>query len=315
MVSEYYENQNMMTLQTLVFALSGAVAMTYVARVALGRREQRLLKGLTSVQAGNFRLAREFLPHQDTSDVPRVTPDVQVTAAESVASSNDALRVSLFRAGIFSVDGQRRYRIWSTVSPVAGGCFFLALSCVLGIERCWPLVPLGILVGYQVPRSYLQRRIRRRDDEILFYLPLVIEQVVLGVSSSLDVGPCMKWIVDIADERDSHNPVTELLALAQQHMKLGVAIDEALCEVGKVSGHTELKHVFMSLAYVVRHGGEVTKQLQELANAVASQREVKIEAEIKGLEIKATGPVGMIFATFMGMFLMSLGIQMLSSFK
>jgi hypothetical protein len=113
------------------------------------------------------------------------------------------------------------------------------------------------------------------------YMPIVIEQLVLGVSCSLDIGPCVKWVVAMADERDSHNPVTELLRYAQQHMRSGAAIDEPILEVARLSGHTELTHVFMSLAQVTRHGGEITKQLQELANAVTAQRGARIEGKIK----------------------------------
>src|SRR5690606_32288561 len=130
-------------------------------------------------------------------------------------------------------------------------------------------------------------------------LPLVIEQVAIGVSSSLDIGPCLSRIVSMADERDSHNIVTELIRHAQFHVKSGVSLEEAINEIGKRSGHTELKHAFMSLAQVAKHGGEITKQLQELADSVASQRETQIEAKIKKLELEATAPVALVFFGFL----------------
>ena len=144
----------------------------------------------------------------------------------------------------------------------------------------------------------------------MFYLPLVIEQLVIGVSSSLDVGPCIKWIVAMADERDSHNPVTELLRYAQLYMKSGVSMEEALIEVGRLSGHTELKHVFMSLSQVAKHGGEIVRQLQELANAVAAQREARIEGKIRKLELKDTS-----HASFMGILMVGLGTQLGGLFR
>jgi len=305
----------MIATQTILLAFSGAVVMTCIARVSISQREQRVFKDLATLSARTPHREEDLSGVCANEEPGGMLREAPIALPEHILSSDEKLRIQLFRAGIFSVDGQRRYRVRRACLPLVIGGIFVAFSFALGIQKFWPLIGLGVLLGLQLPRSYLQRRIQKRDEEILFYLPLVIEQVVLGVSSSLDVGPCMKWIVEIADERDSHNPVTELLALAQQYIKLGVATDESLCEVGKLSGNTELKHVFMSLAHVVRHGGEVTKQLQELANAVASQREVKVEAAIKSLEIKATGPVGMILASFMGLFLTSLGIQMLSAFK
>ncbi|MCB0334635.1 MAG: type II secretion system F family protein, partial [Bdellovibrionales bacterium] len=142
----------------------------------------------------------------------------------------------------------------------------------------WLGAIFGLLLGLQLPYSVLDRRIKRRDEDIMFYLPLVIEQIAIGVSSSLDIGPCLQRVVSMADERDTHNVVTELVKYAQNHVRSGVSLEDALNEIGKRSGHNELKHSFLSLSQVAKHGGEITRQLQELADAVASQREGRIEA-------------------------------------
>lgn len=220
-----------------------------------------------------------------------------------------------FQAGLFSREERAKVQFWSRC--VIFLCPLTVASVGSFVEPIVGLIGalLGFLIGIQLPRTFLRRSIERRGEEIMFYLPLVIEQLVLGVSSSLDVGPCIKWIVAMADERDSHNAVTELLRYAQQYMKSGVSMEEALIEVARLSGHTELKHVFMSLAQVAKHGGEITKQLQELANAVASQREARTETKIHKLEIEATGPVGLVFMAFMGIFLVSLGTQMAQMFQ
>jgi len=143
----------------------------------------------------------------------------------------------------------------------------------------------------------------------------VIEQVAIGVSSSLDIGPCLSRIVQMADERDSHNAVTELIRHAQYHVKSGVSMEEALIDVGKKSGSTELKHAFMSLSQVAKHGGEITRQLQELADSVASQRETSIDSKIKTLELQATAPVALVFMGFMVILLVGFGIQIKEAFN
>ncbi|RIL10099.1 MAG: hypothetical protein DCC75_05065, partial [Proteobacteria bacterium] len=141
------------------------------------------------------------------------------------------------------------------------------------------------------------------------------EQIVLGVSSSLDVGPCVQRVVAMADERDSHNPVTELLSHVQQLVRSGLSFEEALKEIGRLAGHTELRHSFIALAQVAKHGGEISRQLQELADAVSSQRETKIEGRIKRLELEATGPVGLVFLGFMCILLIGLGLQVMKAFS
>jgi pilus assembly protein TadC len=146
----------------------------------------------------------------------------------------------------------------------------------------------------------------------MYFLPLVIEQIAIGVSSSLDIGPCISRVIDMADERDTHNPVTELLRFAQNYVKSGASLEEAMTEIGIKSGHNEVKHAFMSLAQVAKHGGNVIKQLQDLADAVAMQREAKIEEVIKKLELHATGPVGFVF---LGFLILLLTVIMLHVYK
>jgi pilus assembly protein TadC len=184
----------------------------------------------------------------------------------------------------------------------AGGLYMAMLAGII-----------GLLAGFYIPFRIIERRMKQRAEDILFFLPLVIEQISIGVSSSLDVGPCLARVVQMADERDSHNAVTELVRYAQYHVKSGVGLEEALTEVGKLSGHVELKHAFMALAQVAKFGGEVSKQLQELADAVSAQRETKVEAKIKKLELEATAPVALVFFGYLVILLIGFLLQILTA--
>lgn len=222
-----------------------------------------------------------------------------------------------FQAGLFYQQDKEFFTKFRAISIIVALVVsaILALMMGLGPDLFLGVMLMGGMVGYQVPFSWLDRKILARADDILYYLPLVIEQVVVGVSSSLDIGPCLATVVDMADERESHNPVTDLIKRAQFFMKQGVPLEEAMAEVGRLSGHTELKHAFISLAQVARHGGEVTKQLQELADSVQTQRETKIDGKIKKLELEATGPVAFVFAGFLMILLIEFGLQVFRAFK
>jgi type II secretory pathway component PulF len=134
----------------------------------------------------------------------------------------------------------------------------------------------------------------------------MIEQISIGVSSSLDIGPCISRIVQMSDERGTHNPAVDLLKVALSYVKSGVSLEQALVEVGRASGCAEFKQALLALAQVTKFGGEISRQLQELADSINSQREARIEAEIRGLELKATGPVSMVFLAYL--LLLGLGI-------
>jgi Flp pilus assembly protein TadB len=221
-----------------------------------------------------------------------------------------------FHAGLYRESKKRTYRQFCYILPFVTASIGICIAKYMegGLIDWILLIAIGFGMGYQFPRFWLDHLIKKHSGEIMYYLPVVVEQIVIGVSSSLDIGPCIQGIIKMADERDNHNAVTELLRHCQHMMRSGVSMEEALHEVGRLSGHTELKHTFMALAQVVKHGGEVTKQLQELADAVSGQRETKIEAKIKRLELEATGPVGLVFLAFLGVLLIGISMQFIRAF-
>lgn len=220
-----------------------------------------------------------------------------------------------FQAGIFSDRDKEKFQRIRMMGPFIGAGFMGILVWYLtGPDLALIGAILGVLLGLQAPISILERKTKARNEEIMFFLPLVIEQIAIGVSSSLDVGPCLQKVVQMADERDTHNVVTELIRIAQFYVKSGASLEEAMTEVGRLSGHTELKHAFMSLSQVAKHGGEITRQLQELADAVSMQRETRIEERIKKLELEATAPVALVFVGFMIILLVGFGLQIQGAF-
>lgn len=225
------------------------------------------------------------------------------------------LEEKYFMAGMFSEEEKTRFGRLRVILPIVGVALGVFLASSMSAQAMLIGAIIGGLVGMQLPTSIIDRRIQARDEEIMYYLPLVIEQIAIGVSSSLDIGPCLQRIVQMADERDTHNAVTELVKLVQHYMKQGVSMEESLIEIGKRSGHTELKHSFMSLSQVAKHGGEITRQLQELADAVSSQRETRIEGKIKKLELEATGPVALVFFAFLTTLLTGFGLQIMKAFQ
>jgi Flp pilus assembly protein TadB len=221
-----------------------------------------------------------------------------------------------FHAGIFSDKEKRDFVRLKMIAPFAAAILFIGLAIFAGMsgEMLAVCGVMGVLLGLQLPKTLLNRRVEFRAEEILYYLPLVIEQISIGVSSSLDIGPCIQKVVSMADERDSHNVVTEMMKVAQFYVKSGASLEHALSEVGKLSGNSELKHAFMALSQVARHGGEISRQLQELADAVSTQRETKIEAKIKQLELKATAPVAVVFGGFLIILLIGFGLKLITAF-
>lgn len=228
---------------------------------------------------------------------------------------NDDLEKIYTRAGIYTNEDKLNFNKKKNIVLYC----LVSIGVILAI-KFHGLLSILILVffsymGLKVPSIMLNKRQKTRDEDILYYLPLVIEQLIVGVSSALDIGPCINYVVEMAEKRGTHNPVTRLLKQVQIYVRFGASLDDALLDVGRESGHTELKNAFLQLSQVAKHGGEITKQLQDLGTTVTRQREVIIDGRIKTLELKATGPVTLVFAGYMGILLTFLMIGILENLK
>lgn len=254
---------------------------------------------------------RSSLEEEDLNDPVVLASKLKKSKLVKPKKPKLTLEERMFQAGLLSSRLRKDFKKLQIICPIVVG--ILSALLMLQMDDLFLQFTgtiLGFAAGSRLPSFILDRKIKKRDEEIMYYLPLVIEQIAIGVSSSLDTGPCVQLVVQMADERDTHNAVTELFKVVGHFAKQGVALEEALTEVGKKAGHVELKHAFMSLAQVSRHGGEVSKQLQELANSVTVQRENKVEEQIKKLELKATGPVALVFLSFLALLFYMFGSQL-----
>lgn len=265
---------------------------------------------------GRYQDEEEIQEEQDEEDRQAAEQQVEEwKKSKKKRHKEPTIDEKLFMAGRLSsgerLDFHRKRKLAPIVFGLVGGAVGVilfpwntAVMCVLS----------GVIVGIYLPLKLLGGWVRDQHEEISYYLPLVIEQMAIGVSSSLDIGPCLTKIVEMADDRNSHNAVTRLLKYALMYVKSGVGFEEALSEVGRSSGHPEFKHAVLALSQVAKFGGEISKQLQDLADSVATQREAKIEATIRKLEIKATGPVALIFVAYMLIIFLGIAASALKSF-
>lgn len=243
-------------------------------------------------------------------DIKKISGSAQVSATRLTLSKR------LYRAGYFTERSRKQFIIWHAASLLCwtGGCAAFAHFVLSGAAFVVMFGVLGLLIGYIMPLAWLDRCARIRRDELMYYLPLVIEQVSIGVSSSLDIGPCISHIINTARERRSHNPVTALFVHAEKLIRSGLNFDSALLEVADAVDLPEVRHAFMFLVQCSKHGGEVSKQLQELADSVMMQRQIQIEAKIAALPVKATGPLATVFAGFFGLLFAGLFVRIATAF-
>jgi len=296
-----------------VIALSGLVAMMTLVFKRPSKASATVRGLMPSMSAGGMEgvASRSKLKLSVEEINEEAMEAIRARIEEQGSKPAEDISSKLFRAGYYTTADKEKFVRIQIILPIV-----LAIILGLGAQLATSDLTLsggglfaGIFIGYTGPLSWLDRKIRKRNEEILYYLPLVVEQITIAVSSSLDIGPCVNLLLEMANTRDCHNAVTEVLMHVEKLMRSGMSLEESLVEVAEAHGQPELKHCFLFLSQCAKHGGELSKQLQELGDAVAIQRQLFIEGKISQLPVKATGPLALVFGGFFGLLFAGLFVR------
>ncbi|MCC6955090.1 MAG: type II secretion system F family protein [Deltaproteobacteria bacterium] len=322
-----------MDLGTIFLIIGGliflAVAAAVIAVTFLGghkkTRVRELIHGVLSSTSTATPARKRELTEDDIEALKRRTADQkkkgQLTSilfrSEGAASNKMRLESTrFFQAGLFTADDRRKFTRLQLISPFVSIILCTGIMLALKGSALFAVLGLvlGLFIGISLPQTWIDRQIEKRAEDVRYFLPLAIEQIAIGVSSSLDIWPCISNILDMARERDSHNPVTELLMYVEKLIASGLNLQDALYEVAQASGIHQVKHTFRYLGQVAEHGGEISKQLQELADAVSNERQTDVEGRIQALPVKATGPLFLVFTGYFILMMSGIMVKLLTSF-
>lgn len=257
-------------------------------------------------EIGRYLEEDEDLLEDGDSDTDQVEVS-EAAKAKSKKKKEPTVEELLIMAGRLAPIEREHFHRRKKIAPLVFAAGGSVLGLIMGDKNtALMLSAIGLLLGLYIPMVILRGWVKKQHEELVYYLPLLIEQISIGVSSSLDIGPCISQLVEMADDRNSHNAATQLLKYALSYVKSGVSLEQALTEIAKASGQPDFKHALLALSQVAKFGGEVSKQLQELADSVSSQRETRIQTAIKKMEVKAAAPVAIVFLAYM--ILLGLGI-------
>ena len=184
-----------------------------------------------------------------------------------------------------------------------------------GVGQLIAVALAGLLCGSAVLRARRRRARAALSRSIEFYLPIVMERMVMAVQAGLDIVPAMRTAVFQARPRcvDSRpDPVSRLLRTVLALTERGVTLEQSLREVASRVDCTALRHAFIHLAIAQREGGEIVYPLKELSDSTQLYYQDSIEEEIARLPVKATMPLLCIFAGLVICFITSPVIQVLN---
>jgi Flp pilus assembly protein TadB len=172
---------------------------------------------------------------------------------------------------------------------------------------------IGAAVGIIIQGARSRAKIERDKRALDYYLPIVMERIVMAVESGLDIIPALDAVVDLQkQELGECDPVTKILISIKRYTDSGLGFLEALEIATSQVQAPSVKHALVHLGIAYREGGEIIHPLRELGDATQLYYQEAIEEDIAKMPVKATVPLLCTFAGLIISFLTSPIIQVMS---
>jgi len=227
--------------------------------------------------------------------------------------------------GLFEAEERRRYKLQKQITPLVVALFFLTARLVLEAESLPGLLAacvLGLSLGYMYTQHSHRKKKEEYIQDITFYLPVVMERLVMAVQAGLDIVAAIKTILDLEFEssaepfssqaNNSRDPVTRLLEIVYRLTEAGLSFEDALHDVSMAVNSSAFKHALIHLTIAQQEGGELIIPLRELSDSTQLYYQESIEEEIAKLPVKATLPLLCTFAGLITCFISSPLVQVLT---
>lgn len=159
------------------------------------------------------------------------------------------------------------------------------------------------LLGWVVPRMWIRRRIKQRNDEIQRALADTLDLLVVCVEAGLGLNQAL---VRVSTEIEHvSRTMSEELMLTNLEMRAGTPRDEALRNLGERSGVGDLKALTAMLVQTDRFGTSIATALRVHSDTLRTKRRQRAEEAAAKTTIKLVFPL--VLFIFPAMFVVILG--------
>jgi len=269
------------------------------------------LSGVTLVMRSRTRSAGDVVGDLEESSI-----DLEESSGGSRAFASTGRRSRLVleddlgSLGLFDAKERSEYLLRKKVRPILFAIFFVGIHCTFfsgGVMGTIVSCVAGLSLGYLYGESVHRRKQAAYTRQLEYFLPIVMERVVMGIEAGLDILATLTAVLELEreegiDERNGEvsdrklDPVTRLLRIVVQLTDSGLNFDQSLREVANSVNSSGLKHSFIHLALAHKEGGELMMPLRELSDSTQLYYQETVEEEIAKLPVKATLPLLFTFA-------------------
>ncbi len=159
---------------------------------------------------------------------------------------------------------------------------FFVLHGVLG----WLLMATCAVIGYNLPKIYMNRRHKSRLAKLNAQLP----EALTMISNSLKAGFGLLQSLSVASEQLQH-PISTEFARTIHEMNIGSGVEEAMIALGERSDSYDLDIVITAILVQRTVGGNLGEILDNVAGTMRERIRIRGEIETLTAQQKLTGIV------------------------
>jgi tight adherence protein C len=288
----------------LVLALLFAAAAAMLMARALAMPRMRAAHMLGKIDAYGFTTPADDLGDRASvrSTFDALASSIGARVAARLGALREAeLRMKLTAAGMYTTP-PRRFMGYRLLAAAGLPLLWLWLSSTSAYSGGMTL--LGTLValplGWIVPMTLVNRRIRNRFERIDYELPELIDQLVVTVEAGLGFNGSMQ----VASQRLT-GPLGDEVRLVMQEQSMGLSSNEALRSLLARCDTPAMRSFVRSVLQGETLGVSIGQIMRELATDMRKRRRAAAEERAQKAPIKILFPL--VFLIFPAMFVILLG--------
>ena len=169
----------------------------------------------------------------------------------------------------------------------------------------WLVLLLLLPIGFRLPRIYLAHLIRKRQKNIEFELPYVIDLLSLAIESGLDLTGGIAKVV----EKSRNTDIIVEFKMFLADIKVGKSMEEALADMAERVKVLSFFSFVSSLIQAQRLGADIGPTLRAQAEQMRYQRLILAEERVNKLPVKLLIPL--VFFVFPSISVLLIGPAMI----
>jgi tight adherence protein C len=288
----------------LVLALLFAAAAAMLMARALAMPRMRAAHTLGKIDAYGFSTSADEVGDRASvrSTFDALASSIGARVAARLGALREAeLRMKLTAAGMYTTP-PRRFIGYRLLAAAGLPLLWLWLSSTSaysgGVTLLGTLVALPL--GWIVPMTIVNRRIRNRFEQIDYELPELIDQLVVTVEAGLGFNGSMQ----VASQRLT-GPLGDEVRLVMQEQSMGLSSNEALRSLLARCDTPAMRSFVRSVVQGETLGVSIGQIMRELATDMRKRRRAAAEERAQKAPIKILFPL--VFLIFPAMFVILLG--------